>query len=312
MRQKMMRIGFGWRCTAAAAMTVVGLAAGSASANVVLLNDTFADGSRTETNLPNESAVYASHPDAVTMGPGSLSYSQSTSSQRLHTYFAPVGNPVSVGVGEQLLAEIDFYARDGLGTSTSRNFRVGLFHDPDGTHVTTDGYNDAGGSGNPWANAEGYSAFFPLSSSPGTTNLFQIGKRTVTDGSQTSLMGAGAAWTQASAGGGVVTAALNNLYTLAIELDRISTDQMNVTYTLSDASGVLATQTVVDSTDASSHLGIGAPYVNFDMLAFRFSAANGTADRLEFTRFHVEHIPEPAALSLVGLAGLMLGRRRRA
>jgi hypothetical protein len=129
----------------------------------------------------------------------------------LHTHFAAAGSPANIAVGQTLTATINFFARDGLGASTSRNFRVGLFRDPDGTQVAADGYNDAGGSGNPWANAQGYAAFFPLSTTPGTTQLFQIQKRTVTDGSQTSLLGAGAAYTAAPSGGGVVTAALNNL-----------------------------------------------------------------------------------------------------
>jgi hypothetical protein len=282
------------------------------SSAVVLLNDTWADGSRAETNLPNESAVYASSAADVTVGVGSLSYTQTTSSRRIHTHFAPAGSPVTVGVGEQLLATVEFLGRDGMGTSVSRNFRAGLFRDPDGTQVTADGYNDSGNS--TWPNAEGYAAFFPLSTAPGSTQLFQIGKRTVTDGTQTSLLGAGGAYTQATSGGGVVTAALDTLYTLTMELDRVSTNQMNVTYSLADSSGVLATQTVVDSTNGGgedpSQLGPGAPYISFDTLAFRFSAADGTANRLEFRRFQVELIPEPASLALLGVGGLALLRRR--
>jgi hypothetical protein len=274
----------------------------------VLLDDTFADGSRTETSLPTQSAVYVSSAADVTVGVNSLSYTQSTSSRRMHTHFAAAGSPVTVGVGEQLVATVQFYGRDGMTAATNRNFRVGLFYDPDGTQVTADNYNDSGNS--TWPNAQGYAAFFPLSTDPGTTQLFQIQKRTVTDGSVTSLLGSGGAYTAAPSGGGVVTAALDTLYTLTITLDRVASDQMNITYALADPSSVLASQTVTDS-PVGGQLGAAAPYVTFDTLAFRFSLADATANRLEFTRLKVELIPEPASLSLIGLGVTGLLRRRR-
>ena len=46
----------------------------SMSSAVVLLNDTWADASRVETNLPTESAVWVGSPEDVTMGVGSLAY----------------------------------------------------------------------------------------------------------------------------------------------------------------------------------------------------------------------------------------------
>jgi hypothetical protein len=295
-----------------AALAATTLAA-SAPAATILLNDTWTDGQRTQTNLPNESAVFVSAAASTSVAAGSLSYTQSTGSQRLITYFAGAGSPVSVPVGQALKATVSFFARDGLGTSVSRNFRVGLYRDPDGTQVAVDGFNDAGGSGNPWGNAEGYAGLFPLSTTAGTTQLFQIQKRTLVDGSQTSLMGAGAAYTAGPAGGGIVTAALNNLYTLTFTLNRVAAAQMNVTATLADSSGTLANLTTINTTDGTSQLGTGAPYTAFDMLSFRFSAADGTANRLEFTRIKVELIPEPASLGLLGLAGAALAvfRRRR-
>ena len=107
------------------AASVVIATAGVCSAQV-LLYDTFADGSRGQTNLPTESAVWASGATAVTMGPGSLAYAQSTSSRRLWTYFAPNGSPVSLGIGEQLIATIEFTPRGGLYDVNNKNFRFGF------------------------------------------------------------------------------------------------------------------------------------------------------------------------------------------
>jgi hypothetical protein len=281
----------------------------------LLLDDTWADADRTDTSLPSESAVYVSAAANAAVSAGSLSYTQSTGSQRLHTHFAPAASPVTIGVGQKLIASIDFLARDGIGTATNRNFRVGLFRDPDGTQVTADGYNDGGGTGSPWANAQGYASFFYLSTAPAGTNLFQHGKR---NGSSTSLLGAGGDYAQASSGGGAATAALDTLYTLTIELDRKLANQVNVTFRLADATGVLSTQTVVDSTNGAGEDPSGfpvatTPYTTFDTLAMRFSSSTATANRREFRRIRVELTPEPTSAALLAGGALALAavRRRR-
>lgn len=56
------------------------MAVGGVCAADVLLDDTFADASRVETNLPHESAVWVSHPGGVTMGVGSLAFDQNAAS----------------------------------------------------------------------------------------------------------------------------------------------------------------------------------------------------------------------------------------
>lgn len=297
----------GRRFALAAAIVIV--ACSPSFAATILLNDTWADGSRTETNLPNESAVYASVAGAVTMGTGSLAYTQDTSSRRLHTYFAPDGSPATLNVGDKLITTIEFTSGT-LDNSTGRNFRVGLFSTP-AAHVTVDSTNDSGGAGNPWQSASGYAANFFLTSAPGTTQLFQIGKRTNIGGG--NLLGSTGDYAQNATGGGVVAAASNTDYTLTIELSRTAVDEMDVTYTLADATGVLATQTATDTaTMFGSAANATLPYTAFDMIAFRFSSTAGVSDVVTFKRFQVEHvaIPEPAAIVLLGLGVAIAGSSR--
>jgi len=288
------------------AVTVLALS-GLCSAGV-LLYDTFADGSRAETNLPNESAVWVGTPASVTMNPGSLAYAQGSSSQKLWTYFAPNGSPVELSVGHQLIATITFTPRVKLYDSSSKNFRFGLFYDPTNDQIAADINSDSGGTGDPWKDSTGYAVHFPLSSGPTSISNSSVGKR-IPD-LHTSLLGSGSAYPGITSGGAKITATLDTLYTLTFKLDYQAANAMVVTFTLSDASGVLSTNSITDDgTFGGYNMGI---YTKFDQLFFRFSSATATADVIDFHSIKVEHVvPEPATLALLGLGGLVSLRKSR-
>jgi len=277
----------------------------------VILDDVFADASRTETNLPTESAVWASHSDGVTMSAGSLSFDQTASSgsQKLWTHFAPDGSPVTLGVGQQLRATIEFTPRTGLYDNSSRSFRFGLFHDPTDGQVMEDTNDDGGGAGDPWTDSGGYGVQIALSTGATSSANANVGKRT--DLANNSLMGSSGAWTFESGGDPIVNS-LDALYTMVLELDRTAVDQMMVTFSISDAGGLISTHTITDDPNGSGAFGTDPIATQFDHLFFRFSNNTTTADELDFSRFAVEYIPEPSGALMLGLAGmLMLGRRGR-
>ncbi|WP_428938651.1 PEP-CTERM sorting domain-containing protein [Fontivita pretiosa] len=304
------------------------------SFGAVLLNDSFTDGSRLETNLPNESAVYVgvsgSDGGSFSVVPGALQNIMGTSSRKNWTYFTadlsvPDGNQphnavTQLNVGEILNASMSFRLPNGATNnpgSAGRDFRFGIFHDPTDPRVQVDVNSDGGGGTAPWTDALGYAVQIPLNSNPtNTTALFQVGKRTT---SNTSLLGSGGAYTFAPTGGAPVAVAANTEYTLELSLSVVSSSQLDVTASLRQGSTVLSTYTVSDTGTAFGGTAIGSGllpgsqgiYLNFDQLFFRMSS-NTTASQVDITNFRVELIPEPASLGLIGLAGLALGRRRRA
>lgn len=285
------------------------LVAGTLTASAqVLLNDTWADGSRAETSLPNESAVWVSHSGGVTMGTGSLTFDQTASSgsQKMWTYFAPEDSPVSVGVGQQLITTIEFTPRTALYDNSSRSFRIGLFNDPTDDQLATDTNSDSGGG--IWTDSTGYGVQIALSTGATTSANANVGKRT--DQANSSLMGSSGAFTFSS-GGDPVIVSLDTLYTVTLTLDRIASDQMNFTFAIADAGGVISTHSITDDPNGSAAFGTGPIATEFEQIFFRWSNNTETADAFEFSRLKVEIVPEPTTFALLGLGGLALLIRRR-
>jgi len=289
----------------------------AATRAAVLLNDTWADGSRAETSLPNESAVFtgisSSGGGALAASPGVLSQTVATDSMKIWTHYAADGSEVQLGVGQQLVATVDFVLRGQLYDNTSRGFRLGLYNDPTDNQVLTDVNDDGGGGSDPWSDSTGYAVQIPFTRGPSVANPIQIFKRV---NSNSSLLGSSAAMSSASSGGTQILEALNTPYTLTFEIDRVSATQNDVTVSLADSSGVLATQTVSDngSTFTAGTLpGSANPYSMFEHLFIRTSNNVSTADQIDYTRFRVEVVPEPttALIMALGGLGLLAAHRRR-
>jgi hypothetical protein len=298
-----------------------------------LLNDSWTDGDRTNTALPNDSATYvgASTSDggSVTVVPGALQNLMGTSSRKNWTYFTsdlanPDGNQphnavTHLSTGDKLVASLTFTLPNGAtSASTSKDFRFGLFFDPTDPRVQTDVNSDGGGGTSPWADATGYALQMPLNGTATNASPFQIVKRTT---SNTSLLGSSGAFTNAPTGGSVYSNAANTSYTVSLALNMVSASQMDVTASLSQGATVLATQTVSDlgatfggnAVAAGGLPGSQGLYQDFDHLFFRMSSNTETPE-IDFTNWKVEltSVPEPASLSVIGLGGIaLLGRRRR-
>jgi hypothetical protein len=265
------------------ALLMVVLAIGAACSAEVLLNDTFADADRTETALPDESAVWFSHPANLTMGTGSLAINQLAigSSSKMWTYFAPNGLPATLEVGDQLITTIEFTPRGAMYSTTSKNFRFGIFNDPTDAQLLADTNSDNGSTR--WYDSRGYAVIFTLSPDS-TAGTIQVGKRTNVSGTDNLLSSTGT-YTWGSSSGQAANLTLNTKYTMKLTLNRVAANEMTVTFTFSNGATVIATNSLTDN-----GLGSLPIYTSFDQLFFRMSVASGTADVLDYNRIQVEHI----------------------
>jgi hypothetical protein len=315
----------------ALALTSV-LATSSVHAATVLLNDSWTDGSRAETNLPTESATWVgvstSDGGSLSVAPGALKNVMGTGSRKNWEYFTsdvtapdanqPHNSVLQLNVGDTLTTSLTFTMPNAITSnagSAGRDFRFGVFFDPTDPRVQVDTNSDAGGGTSPWTDATGYGVLIPLNSNPAnTTNAFQMVKRTT---SFANLLGSNSALTVASSGGTPFSVASNTSYTAKMSFYVVSASQLDVTTSIFQGNTLLSSQTVSDLGTSFGGTAVGAGllpgsqsvYTKFDQLFFRMSS-NVETSEIDFTNWNVTLTPEPSGLALLALASLSLARRR--
>lgn len=271
------------------------LAVGAVCSAEVLLYDTFADGSRTETNLPTESAVWFSHPDNLTVSTGSLAVNQlaiGNTSTKMWTYFASNGSPVTLGVGDKLIAEIKFTPRGNMYSTISKNFRFGIFYDPTDAQFQEDANSD-NGQGR-WYDSRGYAVIFTLSPDS-TAGAIQVGKRTNVSGTDGLLSSTGT-YTWSSSSGQAANLSLDTQYTMQFVLHRTAQAELQATFSFLQGQTVIASNSLTDN-----ELGGLPVFSSFDQLFFRLSSYTGTADIVDYNSIKVEYLPAAYGGPLVGI-----------
>lgn len=261
-------------------------------AAAVLVDDSWADGTRDDTNLPDESAWFANNAvDTPTLSvlPGSLTgnvlmFGTNLSSRLWITHFTPAGSPSTLGLGDTLKLTLVFTPNNfPTTTPTSRGLRFGLFNfsEPGAARVSGDGFSTGSGAGAPGVNVTGYILNMNFAQTL-AANPLQIMKRT--DTLTNNLMGALAVFTALSSGGGPVGGAGYNSgveYTFEFSARRLDA-ATEITTKFSDTAGWSISHTATDTTN---------PTFSFDGLAIRPNGVADTAESFTFTRFKAEIIP---------------------
>jgi hypothetical protein len=274
--------------TLLSAMSCVLLTA-SVARSQVLLDDKWVDGSRAESKRPKEAAVWVARKADVTTTAGTLATTMSTSSQKIWTYFTEK-DPLTLGVGQKLAVTISFIPRGKLAETTSRSFRVGVFHDHSSPRVEADINSDAGGTDMPWKDAKGYAAQIVLTGGEySSTKPLDVGKRTNLDSQ--SLLGTSGDYSKKS-GGQPAVFALDKEYKFTMEISRVSESQVDLKTAIFQGNEELSSWTVSDDGNA---LGAEPVYDKFDQLFIRINNNTTTADKIDFTNFKVELTKADAA-----------------
>lgn len=275
------------------------------SYGVVLLDDTIADGSRTEQNLSAESAWFSSTAANITATAGNLALAGPSGSALYLTYFTP-STAQTLNVGDKLQVTLSFNLNNVAAQNTSRGLRIGLFDFSGGTRVAADTFSTGAGTGAPGANVLGYALNMNMGTTFGVAGPLQIMARTNT--TSVNLMGAsGDLFAIGGNGPGLAgdpAFAASTPYTMIFSATRSSATSVDIS-TAFFGSGLAITNTVTDST---------FNYTGFDAFAIRPAASTSGASMYNFTELKVEYlpVPEPSTIALAGLAafGLVASYRR--
>jgi len=260
--------------------------------SVTLVADSFADGSRSEQNLPEESAWYTKNENVVrptlfaeegvlrlAMAPDST---QGSLSEMIHTYFTAPGEALVLGVGESITATLTFTAT-GLNSANpaTNSFRLGLFHS-NGVRVEEDGAGDSGNPGSRFQNYTGYADLHRIGLNTGGS-AFSMRKRDLL--STTSLLGSTNAYS--TLGGGPTDGqALSNgtLYSITLDITRLTATSVRFRSYMEGGGLIAYGHERIDESN---------PYYTFDTFALRVSSGADTAQEFRFLSFRVEHVLSP-------------------
>jgi pectate lyase len=245
----------------------------------VILDDTFATGTRNVQNLPTSSAWYFSSGGSVTASPGAMSMAMGSSAILGVTYFAPNNAPVSLAVGDSLLATINFTFNNVDTTNSGSGFRFAVCDF--GTTRSTADLSSNSGQG---TNVQAYALFQNMSATFSSANPMAIMKRTtLTD---PSLLGTGGDWTTLASGPGNISSfpgfTSGSQYSLQITLQRTDASSMQITATwVNLGNGTTLSTTVTDSS---------ASNFNFDGFGIRPQNAANSATNIVFNEVRVEYV----------------------
>jgi pectate lyase len=257
---------------------LLSFAALSASAGV-LLDDTWADGNRTGTALPTDSAWYASSAASLTAAPGAMTgLTGGGSSRSWWTHFTTdPAAPVSLAVGDTLKVTLAF-TPTGVNTGNSgRSLRIGLYDYSAGTRRTTDGGSPDGTS------VTGYMLNLNFAPTFGTSSPLQIQARTKP--ADNDLMGSSGDYTTIDSGGvsGGAGFVEGTPYRLEFSVTR-NAGSVTITTAFFDDIGLVVSAAATDT---------NTPTTRFDAFALRPANTTGTATSFAFTRFKVETASVP-------------------
>lgn len=268
------------------------------AAPVVIVNDTWLDGTRTDPVAPTysengtdvdadlnvESSWFNNGAGGMMVAtPGHLTTTTTASSASWTTYFTPEAGPVMIdAIGEAIKVTWVFTPSTVNATNSSQGFRLALVDSP--SRLAADGTP-------PTADYTGYAMFMNMGETLGHSNSFQLMERAA---------GAGALLSNAANWAGLSNGATNGApgysngvqYTFEMTILHNATNGLDISASMTGGTLNGGGQAFVNFTDSTPN----SPTFAFDTFAVRPSSAITTAGSFDTTLFKVEFIPPASFL----------------
>lgn len=274
-------------------LAVATVAAFSARAAVVL-DDTFADGTRNNQNLPTDAAWYVSSAASVTTATGAMTWTMGSSAILSVSYFGTnSSSPIHLDVGDTLTATIKFTFNGVAALNTSQGFRLGIFDFADSTLSPKWATADGMSSSSQGAGVNGYSLFQNMGAQFSSASPMDL--RVRTNLTSNSLLGTSSDHKSLGVGPGSTNNfsgfANGGQYALRIFLQRLDATSLAFSATWQDlASGATLTTSVTDSP---------ASTFNFDGFGFRPLTAASTATTIVLNEVRVDWVQSGTPAEIV-------------
>jgi len=249
----------------------------------VILDDTFADGTRNNQNLPTDSAWYVSSASSWTTTPGSMSLAMGSGAILGITYFgANSSSPVQLNVGDTLTVSIKFTFNGVAALNTSQNFKIGIYDFADSSLSPKWATADLSSNSGQGTGVQGYCLFQNMGVTFNNSSPMTIEKRTTP--SDSNLLGASGDYSSLGSGPGSTTGfpgfSNGTQYILQLSLQRSNLTSLVISASWQNvSSGATITTTEVDTSATS---------FNFDGIALRPAGSTSTASTIAFNEVTVQ------------------------
>ena len=304
-------------CFAATSCALIGvlLAMAPTARAGMIVNDSWADGGRNNGADPLDTNWWSSTSNtnnSVEVSVGSMGMVTGSSGRGLHGVFP---TQTLANVGDKLVATYTFTTPATIGSAQTGGFRVGLFDtlgraglNADITSSSTQPSSLYGYFGTNDVGLPGYMMDMDVGTGAEDISFRQLDTPVTASTPTGRLMGTTTGFTQFSPTGvdGGYTFAANTTYTGSFTVTRINATDMQITGTLGSYSH--------SNTDAfdSADIGMIAFWANSNV--FGSASTIGTANNgIDFSNITIEFfpVPEPTALTLLGMTALLLAFRTR-
>lgn len=277
----------------------------------VIVNDSFADGDRTNTG-PLQADWWSSSSasgNSIEIYTGELGMVSGSSGRGVHGTFAPQ----VLNVGDSLTATITFTTPATVGDNKSSSFKLALadFND---SGLAADIFADSSNPSPLYTSLPAYYVDFDINEDPPEDADLAFREHN-TPNATGRFLGTSGEWTSIGSSGpdqGYLFTA-HTEYVISLSLTRTGIDAMDLFGSISTGGGIVGTHSESDASGIANNFGVVGLWANSNVFGSTTTHGQAEDNGITITNARIEYIPEPGtAVLLLGgaLLGTMLRRRK--